>query len=58
MCDVLRSKQGVEYRTAVVNEERLEYVRGKDLAAYLRTHPDVMAKFTPGSTSCALFVGT
>ncbi len=58
VCDVLRSKQGVEYRTAVVLQDRLEYVRGKDLAAHLREKPDIIAKFTPGSMYIQIYTHT
>lgn len=49
LCDKLRSKGGVEYRTAVVADERMEYVRGKDLASYFKDKPEAMAAFVSGN---------
>ncbi|KAK9839798.1 hypothetical protein WJX81_002420 [Elliptochloris bilobata] len=45
LADALRSKGGVEWRTAVMADQRVEFIRGKDLAAHFRSHPEQMQFF-------------
>lgn len=40
ICDVMRRKGGVEWRSAVVHEERKEYFRGKDMQRFFEAGPD------------------
>lgn len=59
LADTLRSKGGVEWRSAVMADQRVEFIRGKDLAAHFREHPEQMqnyvSKGTPvGSCTCVL----
>ena len=60
LADTLRSKGGVEWRSAVMADQRVEFIRGKDLAAHFRAHPEQMqnyvSKGAPArSFSCFLF---
>jgi len=45
MCDKLRAKGGVEWQQAILADQRVEYVRGKDLAAFFREHPNDIVKY-------------
>lgn len=45
LCDKLRAKGGVEWQTAILADQRVEYVRGKDLAAYFRNHSDEILRY-------------
>ena len=41
----MRAKNGVEWRPAILLDKRVEFMRGKDFAAYLRAHEDKMHQF-------------
>lgn len=45
LCDKLRTKGGVEWRQAILADQRVEYIRGKDLASYFREKPEQMLKW-------------
>lgn len=45
LCDKLRSKGGVDWRQAILADQRVEFLRGKDLAAYFRSQPEQMLKW-------------
>lgn len=38
--DLLRTKDGVEGRSAVLDQERVEIIRGKDLVRYIAANQD------------------
>eukprot|EP01023_Acetabularia_acetabulum_P000477 TRINITY_DN10188_c0_g1_i4.p1 TRINITY_DN10188_c0_g1~~TRINITY_DN10188_c0_g1_i4.p1 ORF type:complete len:313 (-),score=39.92 TRINITY_DN10188_c0_g1_i4:233-1171(-) len=42
LADSLRQKGGVENRVAVVQQDRLDYFRGKDFARYFRQKPEIL----------------
>lgn len=46
--DVLRAKDGVEARHAVCLAQRVEIVRGKDLARWVKAHPEECSRFNKG----------
>lgn len=46
----LRSKGGVENRSAVLGGERYELFRGKDLVRWLKAHPDKVLPAVAGGT--------
>lgn len=48
VADAMRSKGGVECRTAAWDGERVEFVRGKDLVKWVAANPD----------ACSIFCGT
>ena len=59
LADTLRSKGGVEWRSAVMADQRVEFIRGKDLAAHFREHPEQMQIYVSkgahvGSCTCFL----
>ena len=57
MADKIRAKGGVEWRQAVLADHRVEFFRGKDLAAYYRDHSNEMAPYVPkGWSSTSLFL--
>jgi hypothetical protein len=41
--DLLRGKNGVESRSAVLQTDRLDLIRGKDFARWCREHPELVA---------------
>lgn len=45
LADRLRSKTGIEERAAVLVDKRVDVFRGKDFAAYLRKHEELMQPF-------------
>lgn len=45
LCDKLRTKGGVDWRQAILADQRVEFIRGKDLAAHFREKPDQMLKW-------------
>ena len=50
LADTLRSKGGVEWRSAVMADQRVEFIRGKDLAAHFREHPEQMQNYVSKGT--------
>lgn len=50
LADALRAKGGVEWRSAVMADQRVEFIRGKDLAAHMRAHPE---QIQPHVSKCA-----
>ena len=38
--DLLRGKHGIESRSAVIESERVEIIRGKDFARWIKAHPE------------------
>jgi hypothetical protein len=46
LADELRKKSGVEWRDAIMADRRVEFIRGKDFAAYFRQHEDKLAGLT------------
>lgn len=49
----LRTKHGIEWRSAILQDQRVELFRGKDFAAYFRKHEDKMALFVNRGTRTA-----
>ena len=47
MTDKLRVKGGIEYRQAILLDQRVEFFRGKDFANYYRDHTSEMAQYVP-----------
>lgn len=45
LADKLRSKTGIEERAAVLQDKRVDVFRGKEFAAYLRKHEELMQPF-------------
>lgn len=45
LADKLRAKNGVEWRSSVLHDQRVEFIRGKDLARYLRSHEEQLQPF-------------
>ena len=45
LADKLRSKNGIEERAAVLADQRVDAFRGKEFAAYLRQHEELMQPF-------------
>ena len=45
LADDMRANNGVEWRPAILLDKRVEFMRGKDFAAYLRAHEDKMHQF-------------
>lgn len=41
--DLLRGKNGVESRSAVLQTDRFDLIRGKDFARWCREHPELVA---------------
>lgn len=61
LADTLRSKGGVEWRSAVMADQRVEFIRGKDLAAHFKAHPEQMQNYVSKGTpveSCTRFLLT
>ncbi|KAK9907282.1 hypothetical protein WJX75_000641 [Coccomyxa subellipsoidea] len=50
LADRLRSKTGIEERAAVLVDKRVDVFRGKDFAAYLRKHEELMQPFVSKAT--------
>jgi hypothetical protein len=48
LADLLRSKNGIEWRSAVLSGDRAEYFRGKDFASYFRERPEKLAGLVTG----------
>jgi hypothetical protein len=42
LCEEIRRKGGVPWRTAIVDDDRKDFFRGKDLQRYLEAHPSKM----------------
>ncbi len=42
MADRIRGKNGVEWRTAVLADQRVEFFRGKDFASYFKRNEGQM----------------
>lgn len=40
ICDVMRRRGGVEWRSAIVHEERKEFFRGKDMLRFFEADPE------------------
>ena len=49
LAEKLRSKGGIEWRSAVLQDQRVEVVRGKDFGAYFRQHEDLLQQFVSKS---------
>ncbi len=49
LAERLRGKGGLEWRSAVLQDQRVEAVRGKDFAAYFRQHEDLLQQFVSKS---------
>lgn len=47
MADKLRVKGGVEWRQAILADQRVEFFRGKDFAAHYREHSDALRPYAP-----------
>ena len=45
LADKLRAKNGVEWRSSILQDQRVEFIRGKDLARYLRSHEEQLQPF-------------
>ncbi len=45
LADKLRSKTGIEERAAILQDKRVDVFRGKEFAAYLRKHEELMQPF-------------
>ena len=45
LADTLRAKGGIEWRHAVLDDQRVEIVRGKDFVQYFVAHPDKMQRY-------------
>ena len=58
LAEKLRSKGGIEWRSAVLQDQRVEVVRGKDFGAYFRQHEDLLQQFVSKSAarSCGMHV--
>lgn len=52
LADKLRSKNGIEERAAVLADQRVDVFRGKEFAAYLRQHEELMQPFVSKGTIC------
>eukprot|EP00884_Botryococcus_braunii_P003901 jgi/Botrbrau1/13511/Bobra.0082s0104.1 len=46
LADELRKKNGVEWREAILADQRVEFIRGKDLARWLQAHEEKLAGVT------------
>ena len=57
--DALRSKGGIENRAAVLEGQRFELFRGKDLVRWVKAHPErgAAAAAGVGGLQCRLGVG-
>ncbi len=54
LADKLRAKNGVEWRSSILQDQRVEFIRGKDLARYLRSHEEQLQPFvSKGMTCCS-----
>lgn len=42
VADKLRAKGGIEWRQAILADQRVEYIRGKDFAAHFKQHEEQM----------------
>ena len=51
LAEKLRGKGGIEWRSAVLQDQRVEAIRGKDFAAFFRTHEDLLQQFVSKSMS-------
>ena len=49
LADALRGKGGVETRAAVLDDQRKELMRGKDLVRWVKAHPVRCTKLVPGA---------
>lgn len=55
LADSLRIKSGIPWRTAVMGEQRFEFIRGKDFVRYFVAHEDKMQPFAPkGRLPCVM----
>lgn len=52
LADELRKKNGVEWREAIMADQRVEFIRGKDLARWLQAHEDKLAGVTAAGMDC------
>lgn len=53
LADKLRAKNGIEWRSSVLHDQRVEFIRGKDLARYLRSHEEQLQPFvSKGAQHC------
>lgn len=50
LADKLRSKNGIEERAAVLADQRVDVFRGKEFAAYMRQHEELMQPFVSKAT--------
>lgn len=55
ICDVMRRRGGVEWRSAVVHEERKEFFRGKDMLRFFEADPEKLDDISDsGDALCVL----
>ena len=53
LADKLRAKNGVEWRSSILQDQRVEFIRGKELARYLRSHEEQLQPFVSKGVACS-----